>query len=84
MSQPTQRLQLALNVRDHESAIDFYGKMFGARPHKRKPGYANFAVDEPALNHPALLERGVLVHRQDGAWCEPRERGHQPGLRVFH
>ena len=49
MSQPTQRLQLALNVRDLEAAIDFYGKMFGATPRKRKPGYANFAIEDPPL-----------------------------------
>ncbi len=43
------RLQLALNVKDLDAAIDFYGKMFGAEVHKRKPGYANFAIDEPPL-----------------------------------
>jgi len=49
MSQPRQRLQLALNVRDLEAAIDFYGKLFGAQPSKRKPGYANFAIQDPPL-----------------------------------
>jgi catechol 2,3-dioxygenase-like lactoylglutathione lyase family enzyme len=43
------RLQLALNVRDLEAAIDFYSKMFDATPAKRKPGYANFAIDQPPL-----------------------------------
>ena len=43
------RLQLALNVRDIDEAVDYYGKLFGAAPHKRRPGYANFALDEPAL-----------------------------------
>lgn len=43
------RLQLALNVRDLEEAIDFYSKMFGAPVNKRKPGYANFAIDQPPL-----------------------------------
>ena len=43
------RLQLALNVSDLESAIAFYSKMFNAPVHKRKPGYANFAIDEPPL-----------------------------------
>jgi catechol 2,3-dioxygenase-like lactoylglutathione lyase family enzyme len=43
------RLQLALNVSDLDKAVDFYEKMFGARVHKRKPGYANFAIDEPPL-----------------------------------
>ncbi len=43
------RIQLALNVRDLDAAIEFYSKMFGAPVHKRKPGYANFVIDEPPL-----------------------------------
>ncbi len=43
------RLQLALNVKNLEQAIDFYSKMFGAPVNKRKPGYANFAIDDPPL-----------------------------------
>ena len=43
------RIQLALNVNDLEQAIEFYSKMFGVPVNKRKPGYANFAVDEPPL-----------------------------------
>lgn len=43
------RLQLALNVRNLDAAIDYYSKMFGAEPHKRRDGYANFAIDAPPL-----------------------------------
>ena len=43
------RLQLALNVKDLDAAVAFYGKMFGAEPNKRKPGYANFAIEQPPL-----------------------------------
>ncbi len=43
------RLQLALNVRDIDEAVSFYGKLFGAEPHKRRPGYANFAIEMPPL-----------------------------------
>jgi catechol 2,3-dioxygenase-like lactoylglutathione lyase family enzyme len=43
------RVQLALNVSDIDAAVDFYGRMFGAEPHKRRPGYANFALESPAL-----------------------------------
>jgi catechol 2,3-dioxygenase-like lactoylglutathione lyase family enzyme len=43
------RLQLALNVDDLDAAVDFYTKMFGTPPAKRKPGYANFAIAEPPL-----------------------------------
>ena len=43
------RVQLALNVTDIDAAVDFYGKLFGAEPAKRRPGYANFAIDQPPL-----------------------------------
>jgi catechol 2,3-dioxygenase-like lactoylglutathione lyase family enzyme len=43
------RVQLALNVEDLDAAVSFYGKLFGAEPAKRRPGYANFAIDEPPL-----------------------------------
>jgi catechol 2,3-dioxygenase-like lactoylglutathione lyase family enzyme len=43
------RVQLALNVKDLDQAVEFYSTMFGAKPAKRKPGYANFALDEPPL-----------------------------------
>jgi catechol 2,3-dioxygenase-like lactoylglutathione lyase family enzyme len=43
------RIQLALNVRDLEQAVDFYSKLFGVAPNKRKPGYANFAIERPPL-----------------------------------
>ena len=43
------RLQLALNVKNLDTAIDYYTRLFGARPHKRRPGYANFVIDDPAL-----------------------------------
>ena len=43
------RLQLALNVEDIEKAVDFYSTLFGVEPAKRKPGYANFAVQNPPL-----------------------------------
>ena len=43
------RVQVALNVENIEEAIDFYSKAFGVKVNKRKPGYANFAIDEPPL-----------------------------------
>lgn len=43
------RLQLALNVSDLEEAITFYSRLFDAAPHKRRPGYANFALEQPPL-----------------------------------
>ena len=43
------RVQLALNVEDLDQAITFYSKLFDATPAKVRDGYANFAIDEPAL-----------------------------------
>jgi catechol 2,3-dioxygenase-like lactoylglutathione lyase family enzyme len=43
------RLQLALNVKDLDAAVEFYSKMFNTEVNKRKPGYANFAIAEPPL-----------------------------------
>ena len=43
------RVQLALNVSDVDAAVDFYRRLFGVEPAKRRPGYANFAVAEPPL-----------------------------------
>jgi catechol 2,3-dioxygenase-like lactoylglutathione lyase family enzyme len=43
------RLQLAINVSDLDSSIAFYSKLLSASPAKVRPGYANFAVDDPPL-----------------------------------
>jgi len=43
------RVQLALNVKNIDEAVSFYSKLFNAEVSKRKPGYANFAIDEPPL-----------------------------------
>jgi catechol 2,3-dioxygenase-like lactoylglutathione lyase family enzyme len=65
------RLQLALNVTDLDEAIDFYSKMFGAEPAKTKPGYANFAIENPPLklvlfevggDHPEAAAPGEFHH----------------------
>lgn len=59
------RVQLAINVTDIDAAVAFYAKLFGTEPAKRKPGYANFAIDEPALKL-VLIENpaaaGTLNH----------------------
>ena len=43
------RVQLAINVDDLETSIDFYRRLFATEPAKVRPGYANFAVAEPPL-----------------------------------
>ncbi len=70
------RVQLALNVSDVDAAVDFYRKLFGVEPAKRRPGYANFAVAEPPLklvliedkeraSGPTLNHLGVEVETSD-------------------
>ena len=43
------RFQLALNVRDLDEAVEYYSRLFDTPVNKRKPGYANFAVEHPPL-----------------------------------
>lgn len=65
------RLQLALNVRNLDEAIDYYGKLFGVEPHKRRHGYANFAIEQPPL-------KLVLFENEHAA-----ERLNHLGVEVF-
>jgi catechol 2,3-dioxygenase-like lactoylglutathione lyase family enzyme len=68
------RVQLALNVTDLDTAVEFYSKLFATEPAKRRPGYANFAIAEPPLklvliegdtSHGALNHLGVEVDTTD-------------------
>ncbi len=52
------RLQLALNVDDIDAAVDFYRRLFGTEPSKRRPGYANFAVWDPPLKLVLIENKG--------------------------
>ena len=54
------RVQLALSVSDVDEAVDFYSKLFDTKPAKLRPGYANFAIDEPPL-------KLVLIHDPESA-----------------
>ncbi|MEZ5185023.1 MAG: ArsI/CadI family heavy metal resistance metalloenzyme [Candidatus Nanopelagicales bacterium] len=54
------RVQLALNVADLEQSVNFYSKLLGVAPHKRREGYANFAVQDPPL-------KMVLIENPDAA-----------------
>lgn len=91
------RVQLALNVADLEASIAFYTAMFGVEPAKRRPGYANFAVEQPPLKlvlietgeetrgHGtvgALNHLGVEVPDTDGV-AAARERFADAGLAAF-
>jgi catechol 2,3-dioxygenase-like lactoylglutathione lyase family enzyme len=59
------RVQLALNVSNLDEAVAFYSTLFNAEPAKLRPGYANFAVDEPPLKLVLIEgsgEPGTLNH----------------------
>lgn len=81
------RVQLALNVTDLESAVEFYRKLFGAEPAKRRPGYANFALADPPLKLVLIESRegGTLNHlgvevRSTAEVSEAAERLRDQGL----
>jgi catechol 2,3-dioxygenase-like lactoylglutathione lyase family enzyme len=82
------RVQLALRVSDLEGSIAFYTRLFGVEPAKRRPGYANFAVEAPPLklvliegepDRPTMLDHlGVEVFSTDevrAATARLRESG---------
>ena len=61
------RVQLALNVADIDSAVEFYSKLFGAEPAKRQPGYANFAITDPPLKLVLMENASARGHGIEGA-----------------
>ncbi|GAA1084157.1 ArsI/CadI family heavy metal resistance metalloenzyme [Tsukamurella spumae] len=79
------RVQLALNVDDIDQSIAFYTKLFGTGPAKVKPGYANFAVADPALKL-VLLENpgqgGSINHL--GVEVDSSDKVHAEIARLTH
>ena len=65
------RVQLSINVSDFDAAVAFYSRLFGAAPAKLRPGYANFAIDDPPLKL-VLNSPGQRPRRGDQS---PRRRG---------
>ena len=62
----TLKAHLAINVKNVETSVEFYKKMFGIEPSKVRTGYAKFDVQHPplnfTLNQAAFGERGALSH----------------------
>lgn len=60
------RVQLSINVTDLDAAVAFYSKLFAAEPAKLRPGYANFAIEDPplklVLNAPGNGPAGTINH----------------------
>jgi catechol 2,3-dioxygenase-like lactoylglutathione lyase family enzyme len=55
------RVQLALNVSNVDEAVDFYSRLFATEPAKRRPGYANFAIDSPPLKLVLIESAGAAA-----------------------
>ena len=43
------KIQLAINVNNLDEAITFYTRIFQTKPIKIRPGYANYAIEDPPL-----------------------------------
>lgn len=60
------RVQLSINVSDFDAAVAFYTRLFSTAPAKLRPGYANFAIDDPPLklilNSPGNGPGGAINH----------------------
>jgi catechol 2,3-dioxygenase-like lactoylglutathione lyase family enzyme len=78
------RVQLSINVSDLDAAVAFYTKMLGTPPAKLRPGYANFAVDDPplklVLNAPGNGEPGTI--NQLGVEVDTTGQVDQAGARL--
>lgn len=62
----TFKAHLAINVRNLESSLDFYRKLFGREPVKLRQGYAKFDLQNPPLNftltESPFQDAGALSH----------------------
>jgi catechol 2,3-dioxygenase-like lactoylglutathione lyase family enzyme len=82
------RVQLALNVADIDEAVGFYTKLFGTEPTKRRPGYANFAIERPPLKLVLFETADARGHGVAGALnhlgieVETPEEVHEATLRL--
>jgi catechol 2,3-dioxygenase-like lactoylglutathione lyase family enzyme len=60
------KTHISLNVSDVAASVAFYEAFLGVKAHKRRPGYANFDLESPALklalNESAHGPGGALNH----------------------
>ncbi len=61
------KMHFSLKVADLERSVAFYTAFFGVPPHKTRPGYANFDLNEPPLKfaltqNPTTPGAGSLDH----------------------
>ena len=63
------------DVADLEASVAFYSKLFGVEPAKRRPGYANFAITEPAAQ---ARPRSRASRARRPAWTTSASRSTPP------
>ena len=73
------RVQIALNVSNLEESIAYYSKLFHTTPHKIKPGYANFAINQPPLKL-VLIENVNSKERVNHLGVEVNQDEDLPGI----
>ena len=83
------KAHMAINVRNAETSIEFYKKLFGIEPSKVRRGYAKFDVQNPPLNFTvnevpfsnagALSHMGIQVSSTEDVLAM-RQRWAQAGL----
>lgn len=86
------KIHLSLNVTDVDRSTIWYETLFGVPAHKRRPGYANFDIQNPDLKLAlqqgpvgaggALNHLGVLVESTDEVHAA-KERLEKAGLVTF-
>ena len=79
------RVQLSINVAELDEAVEFYTRLFGLPPAKVRPGYANFAIEDPplklVLNSPGNGEPGTINHLGVEVTSTGEVAGHRERLR---
>ncbi len=84
------RFQLSLNVDNVEASVEFYSKLFGVKPAKHRPGYANFVVEDPPMKliviegegTPGSINHVGIEHDSGEAVAAETERVSRLGLPV--
>ncbi|MDX1931318.1 MAG: ArsI/CadI family heavy metal resistance metalloenzyme [Capsulimonadales bacterium] len=87
------KTHISLNVHDIDRAVAFYEAFFGVSAHKRRPGYANFDIENPPLKLAmqqgqvtagagTLSHLGIVVHSTEEV-AATKDRLESTGVVVF-
>ena len=61
------KMHLSLRVADLEKSVEFYRAFFGVAPHKTRPDYANFDLQNPPLKFALTQTLTQTPHQSGGA-----------------